>query len=106
MRRTGSITSGGIVLDKRWERVSGVTVVGVATATYELCDAYIERAASLDPVMATSRGLVGHDAAMTDYSPDGIAARTELDRSTLRQLEAVRPDDDRDRVAAKVLAER
>ena len=77
----------------------------MATATYELCDAYIERAGSLDPVTATSRGLVGHDAAMTDYSPDGIAAHTELDRTTLSQLEAVRPDDDRDRVAAELLAE-
>ena len=32
----------------------------------------------LDPILATSRGVVGHDAEMTDYSPDGQAARAEI----------------------------
>src|SRR5689334_11988476 len=99
MRTTGSGTSGGIVLDKVSNATAGVTVVAVATSTYELCDAYIERASELDPVMATSRGLVGHDARMTDYSPEGVDARTDLDRATLSQLDGLHPTSDRDRIA-------
>ena len=106
MRTTGSATSGGMVLDKASNGTAGVTVVAVATPTYELCDAYIERAAELDPVMATSRGLVGHDPAMTDYSPDGVEARADLDRATLARLDTLRAENDRDRIAGDLLAER
>ena len=47
---------------------------------------YVERLAELDPVSATARGIVGYDDKMTDYSPEGIAARTDLDRTTLTEL--------------------
>ncbi len=57
----------------------------MTTPIYELCDAYVERLAVLDPVSATARGIVGYDDRMTDYSPDGIATRTELDRTTLTE---------------------
>ena len=78
----------------------------MTTPIYELCDAYAERLAVLDPVTATFRGIVGHDAEMTDYSPDGIASRTELDRTTLAQLRELSPENDRDRIAADLLSER
>jgi uncharacterized protein (DUF885 family) len=106
MRTTGRVTSGGMVLDKASNATAGVTVVAVATSIYELCDAYIERAADLDPVMATSRGLIGHDGQMTDYSPEGVDARTGLDRATIRELDGLQPGSDRDRIAGDLLAER
>ena len=54
---------------------------------YQLSNSYVERLAELDPVGASMRGLLGFDAEMTDYSPDGIAARAALDRGTLADLE-------------------
>ncbi len=78
----------------------------MTTPIYELCDVYAERLAVLDPVTATFRGIVGHDTEMTDYSPDGIASRTELDRATLAQLTELSPENDRDRTAADLLSER
>jgi uncharacterized protein (DUF885 family) len=82
------------------------TIPPVATATYLLCDAYVEGSAELDPITATSRGVVGHDAGMTDYSPEGIAARSEFDRATLGRVAALVREQDRDRVAADLLVER
>jgi uncharacterized protein (DUF885 family) len=60
----------------------------------------------LDPILATARGVTGHDAEMTDYSPDGQAAREALDRETLAQLSQIRPLTEADRLAADVMRER
>ena len=73
---------------------------------YELADRYVDRSAALDPIVATSRGVIGHDAEMTDYSPEGQAARTTLDRQTLSELSPLRPADEADRIAAEVMRER
>jgi len=64
--------------------------------------------AALDPIGATADGIEepGVAAAMTDYSPDGFAARTELLRTTLTELAATTPVDERERVAAEAMAER
>jgi uncharacterized protein (DUF885 family) len=78
----------------------------VPTPIYRLSDDYIEHLAELDPIQATIRGLLGHDREMTDYSPEGIEARSELARATLAELSRLTPDNDRDRVAAEFLAER
>ena len=78
----------------------------MTTPIYELSDAYVERLAELDPVSATGRGIIGYDDQMTDYSPDGIAARTELDRTTLARVAELQPENDRDRIAADLLSER
>jgi uncharacterized protein (DUF885 family) len=77
----------------------------MTTAVGELSDRYVERVADLDPVAATFEGLTGHDAEMTDYSPDGIEERHTYDRTTLRELSRTPQEDDRDRVAAEVMAE-
>ena len=45
-----------------------------------IADRYVEEAAALDPVMATYAGIAGHDHRLPDLSPDGFAAREELDR--------------------------
>jgi uncharacterized protein (DUF885 family) len=70
-----------------------------------LSDRYVERVADLDPVAATFEGLTGHDAEMTDYSPDGIEERQTYDRTTLRELSRMPQEDDRDRIATEVMAE-
>ena len=60
----------------------------------------------LDPILATSRGVAGHDAEMTDYSPEGQAARAELDRNTLAELSTIRPPTAAEWMAADVMRER
>ena len=58
--------------------------------TYDIADQYVERAAALDPVAATFRGLAGHDEEMTDYSPDAFEERVEHARTGIRKLDARR----------------
>ena len=72
----------------------------------EIADHYVARVAALDPVGATRSGIPGHDAEMTDYSPDGVDARAALIRDTLGELAGLPRDTDRDRVATDVMAER
>ena len=73
---------------------------------FELSDRYIEDCAALDPMLASFWGIAGFDHEITDYSPDGWAARLELQRSTLRQLAEVVPRAPRDRIAIEVMRER
>jgi len=68
-----------------------------------LSDAFVERAAALDPVEATFEGIPGHDGELTDYSPDGSAERHEHARATLRALDAITPDSETERIGADVL---
>lgn len=72
----------------------------------DISDAYVERAAALDPVGATFDGVQGHDAELTDYSPDGAQARADLDRTTLAQLAGLEPSSDRDARAARAMREK
>jgi uncharacterized protein (DUF885 family) len=76
------------------------------SAVRELASRYVDDSAVLDPVLATSRGVAGHDAEMTDYSPEGQAARAVLDRKTLVELSSLRPLNEPDRIAADVMRER
>jgi uncharacterized protein (DUF885 family) len=69
----------------------------------QIADDYLAEAARLDPVSATFRGISGHDAEMTDYSPDGIAARTDLARRTLDELSDAEVADDDERRGADLL---
>jgi uncharacterized protein (DUF885 family) len=71
-----------------------------------LCDAYVDRAAALDPLLATYAGVVGHDHELPDLSPDGYAAREELDRSTLAAVRDATPVDERETVARDAFVER
>ncbi len=73
---------------------------------YSLADEYVTRSAALDPTGATFRGIPGHDADMTDFSPDGVGARADHERTTLTALAALRPDGIRERIAADVMRER
>jgi uncharacterized protein (DUF885 family) len=73
---------------------------------YELADGYVERSAALDPLAATIRGVAGHDALMTDLSPDGIDARAALDAEVLAAVRDAPVEDERDRVARDLVVER
>src|SRR5580698_3724090 len=76
------------------------------TPVFGLCDDYVTRWATLDPVTAGMQGLTGVFGAATDYSPDGFAARAELIAATLAALEPMSLTSAADRLAAGFLRER
>jgi uncharacterized protein (DUF885 family) len=78
----------------------------VSTPADRLADRYLDDLAVLDPVEASFLGLLGHDDRLTDYSPEGHAARAELQRRTLAALTGVAPQDAVDRVTIAAIAER
>jgi uncharacterized protein (DUF885 family) len=51
-------------------------------------------------------GITGHDDDITDYSPDGLVARADAARSTLRELDSAEPQDDVDAVTVAAMRER
>jgi uncharacterized protein (DUF885 family) len=83
--------------------VRSVDAVGTVSG---IADRYVEEWARLDPVGATYVGIAGHDAALTDLSPDGYAARADLDRRTMAELATVQPADADERVAQEAMLER
>jgi len=73
---------------------------------FDIAHRYVDDLAALDPSGATSWGVPGHDAEMTDYSPDGSDAVADLDRRTLRDLAAAPVENEHDRIARDVMTER
>ncbi|WP_034482780.1 DUF885 domain-containing protein [Actinomadura oligospora] len=72
-----------------------------------LSDRYVDEMAALDPCLAAMMGIAGQDDRLTDYSPEGDAARTDLARRTLAELDKTSLDGSaRARVAAGVLRDR
>jgi uncharacterized protein (DUF885 family) len=76
------------------------------TAVDAVAERYLDTFAALDPCAATEMGIIGHDDDITDYSPDGVAARVYAARSALAELEATSPVDDVDRVTVAAMRER
>jgi len=77
----------------------------VATVT-GIADAYVERFAALDPVGSVRMtGVAGDETALTDYSPEGVAAMAELLGSTGSALRKARPADEAERLGALYLSE-
>jgi uncharacterized protein (DUF885 family) len=72
----------------------------------EIADRYVDEWAALDPIGATKAGVAGHDDRLTDFSPEGFAARADLDRRTLAAIVAVDPADDAEWVAKEAMRER
>ncbi|MGH2632797.1 MAG: DUF885 family protein, partial [Tepidiformaceae bacterium] len=66
---------------------------------FQIASDLVDRLGALDPILATSMGVPGHDAEMSDYSPEGQAAVAALYRSTLANLAEVPITNDRDRMA-------
>ncbi|MFG1852855.1 DUF885 domain-containing protein [Actinomadura geliboluensis] len=76
------------------------------TALDDLAGRYADEFAALDPCLAALMGIAGQDARLTDYGPDGAAARAELSRRTLAELARVPVEGEAGRVAAAVLRDR
>ena len=72
----------------------------------DIANRYVDEWAALDPVGATFVGVEGHDDRLTDLSPEGYAARADLDRRTLAEVDAVEPATERERVAKEAMQER
>jgi uncharacterized protein (DUF885 family) len=77
-----------------------------STAVDAVAERYLDTFAALDPCAATEMGIVGHDDDITDYSPDGVTARVDAARATLRELDGVRAEDDVDTVTIAAMRER
>lgn len=73
---------------------------------HQICDTYVEDFAAAHPVAATGYGISAHDDQLTDYSPEGHAARAALARRALREMEAAEPVDAEERLAKAVFTER
>ncbi|GAA1800575.1 DUF885 domain-containing protein [Actinomadura chokoriensis] len=77
------------------------------TALDDLAGRYADEFAALDPCLAALMGIAGQEARLTDYGPEGVAARAELARRTLAELGGVPVGGgDAERVAAAVMRER
>ncbi len=67
---------------------------------------YVDDYAALDPLAATYLGIAGHDDRLGDFSPDGYAAREELNRRALAAATGATPTDEREAVARDAFLER
>src|SRR6476659_7083861 len=82
------------------------TLVRPPTAVDAVAERYLDTFASLDPCAATEVGIVGHDDDVTDYSPDGVAARVDAARYALRELGETTAADEVDHVTIAAMRER
>ena len=76
------------------------------TAVDAVAERYLDVSAALDPCAATESGITGFDDQITDYSPDGVAARADAAKAALRELDATEPADAADIVTAAAMRER
>ncbi|MEO3787432.1 DUF885 domain-containing protein [Actinocorallia sp. B10E7] len=72
----------------------------------EISDEYVAELARVDPSLAALCGISGEDEALTDYGPEGYAARADLTRRTFARLAGAVARDDADRRSAAVLREK
>ncbi|RBY93015.1 DUF885 domain-containing protein [Blastococcus sp. TF02A-30] len=78
----------------------------------QVADAYVEKAADLDPILATGLGIRPGDDRLPDLSPGGIEAEAALARETVAELDRVLAadpaleDDAVERRCARLLRER
>jgi len=93
---------------KRWvpSGGKGPIVNRVTRPIDDRCEQFVEEYAALDPITATYAGIAGYDDRLPDLSPDGFAAREELVRVALGDVEAAVPTDERGAVARDAFVER
>ncbi|GAB3114871.1 DUF885 domain-containing protein [Streptomyces calidiresistens] len=76
----------------------------------QLADAHLDALVELNPLIGTYLGIPGTADRLPDLSPTGLEAVAELNRGTLRRLEAAEAlpgaDDDAERRCARLLRER
>ncbi|WP_033296379.1 DUF885 domain-containing protein [Amycolatopsis jejuensis] len=68
------------------------------TAVDDLMDRYLDQYVALDPLTATRLGVPGHDDALPDLSPDGLAEVSALRRQTLAKLRTAAAADRTDEI--------
>ncbi len=83
-----------------------ISTGGSSPRVDQLAEGYVERAAALDPALATFSGIAGHDGELPDLSADGFAERAELDRSTLAALDAAEALGPREQTVRAAMQER
>ncbi|CAH0264389.1 hypothetical protein SRABI83_03469 [Arthrobacter sp. Bi83] len=76
------------------------------TAIDAVADAYTDTLIRLDPSLATTLGVPGHDTEFQDFSPAGIEEFAAAARETLDALAGLAPVDDVDAVTLDALRER
>ncbi|MGC1213185.1 MAG: DUF885 family protein, partial [Micromonospora sp.] len=72
----------------------------------DLANRYVADWAPLSPTGATYVGIAGYDDQLDDLSPQGYAARAELTRRTLAELDVAEPDSEAERTAKEAMQER
>ncbi|MEU3272902.1 DUF885 domain-containing protein [Saccharomonospora sp. NPDC006951] len=73
---------------------------------HEISDRYVDEFAAAHPCAATTVGISDYDSQLTDYSPEGHAARAAIAKRALRDLAEAEPADEGERVAKAVFTER
>ncbi|WP_332601480.1 DUF885 domain-containing protein [Arthrobacter sp. S2(2024)] len=76
------------------------------TAIDAVADAYTDTLLALNPSLATTLGLPGHETEYQDFSPAGAAAFAEAARRTLDELATLEPTDASDVVTLDAMRER
>jgi uncharacterized protein (DUF885 family) len=82
-----------------------MTETRIPTAVDTVADSYLDALVVLDPFVATYLGIAGHESEVPDLSPDGLAQRSALRRSTLTALDAATATDANDRITVAALRE-
>ncbi|MCE6997676.1 DUF885 domain-containing protein [Saccharothrix sp. S26] len=77
-----------------------------SAGVHGISNQFVADYAAADPVAATFIGKPGHDDRLTDYSPEGHAAREELARRALAAIGAAEPADKSEADAKAVFLER
>ncbi|MEZ2391289.1 DUF885 domain-containing protein [bacterium RCC_150] len=76
------------------------------TAIDAVADAYTDTLLALNPTLATTLGLPGHETEYQDFSPAGAAAFAKATRETLDKLTLMEPADASDVVTLDAMRER
>ncbi|MGC5054893.1 DUF885 domain-containing protein [Micromonospora sp. DT48] len=72
----------------------------------DLANRFVADWAALSPTGATYVGIAGYDDKLDDLSPDGYAARADLTRRTLAELDTIEPETETERTAREAMQER
>ncbi|GIF11292.1 DUF885 domain-containing protein [Actinoplanes teichomyceticus] len=72
----------------------------------ELANRYVDEWAELNPTGATAAGISGYDDKTDDLSPEGFAARAQLVRRTVNDLDLLEPEHESEQVAKDAMMER
>ena len=75
------------------------------TPIYKISDRFVDDLSLLNPILATSLGITGHETELGDFSPEGSNRNAELVKSTLLELRSQSPLTQRDNIAKEVMIE-